>query len=431
MSVTSVRGLAPVRAELDNGAVVIAQQTSTTAAVTINAAFAAGAIYEPEDRIGLAHLTGRVLDRGTARRAGAAIAEELDDRGVALKVSTTRHIQTLSCTCLSEDFDAVFAIVMDVARRPTFPDEEIAKRQAEMVTAFLQDQDNPSVRAVETFFELLYGEGHPYARRVKGTSQSLPSMTRDDLAAFHAARFRPAALSLVVVGDVEPSHVIRRASAELAGWDGGPPEERPVPSPSGRPERRQRFVAVPGKSQTDIACGFVAIRRLDPRFYAYYLMNNILGQFGLGGRLADNIRERQGMAYYAFSVFDPSIGEGPLMIRAGVDPADVERTLEAIDYEVRRLGSDGPTPSEVEESRQYLIGSIPRLLETNQGIAAFLQDVEQFDLGLDYDRRLARHLRAVRLEDVAAAAAELLHPDHAAVALAGPDRAEAAQGDGA
>jgi zinc protease len=114
-----------------------------------------------------------------------------------------------------------------------------------------------------------------------------------------------------------------------------------------------------------------------------------------------------------------------------VDPADAERTLEAIDYEVRRLGSDGPTPSEVEESRQYLIGSIPRLLETNQGIAAFLQDVEQFDLGLDYDRRLARHLRAVRLEDVAAAAAELLHPDHAAVALAGPDRAEAAQGDGA
>jgi zinc protease len=164
----------------------------------------------------------------------------------------------------------------------------------------------------------------------------------------------------------------------------------------------------------------VAIRRLDPRYYAYWVMNNILGQFGLGGRLADNIRERQGMAYYAFSVFDASIGEGPLMIRAGVDPKNVTRAMEAIDHEVGRLGADGPTPGELEESRQYLIGSIPRMLETNQGIAAFLQNAEQFGLGLDYDRQLAHHLRDVTLGDVATAAAEVLVPERAAVAAAGP-----------
>jgi zinc protease len=428
MTVTSARGLAPVRVELDSGAIVIAQQTTTTPAVTINAAFAAGAIYEPVRQTGLAHLAGRVLDRGTERRSAAAIAEEFDDRGVALKVSTNRHIQTLSCTCLSEDFDAVLAIMMDIARRPTFPEEEIARRQAELVTSYLQDQDNPAVRAVETFFELLYGEGHPYARRVRGTASSLPAICRSDIVAFHGARFRPAALSLVVAGDVDPSHAIRRATVELDGWDGGLPDDLPVPAPLSAPARRQRVVAMPGKSQADIACGFVAIRRLDPRFYAYWLMNNVLGQFGLGGRLADNIRERQGMAYYAFSAFDPSIGEGPLMIRAGVDPGDVDRTLEAIDLEVGRLGAEGPTPSEVEESRQYLIGSIPRMLETNQGIAAFLQDVEQFGLGLDYDRRLADHLRDVKLDEVAAAAAELLVPARAAIAIAGP-APEARQGD--
>ena len=71
------------------------------------------------------------------------------------------------------------------------------------------------------------------------------------------------------------------------------------------------MVDLPGKSQSDIAYGFTAIRRLDPRYDAYWVMNNILGQFGLGGRLADNIRERQGMAYYAFSSFDPSVGAGP------------------------------------------------------------------------------------------------------------------------
>jgi zinc protease len=426
MSVTAARGLTPVRRELESGAVVIAQHTGLTPAVTINAAFAAGAIHEPPGRTGLAHLTGRVLDRGTERRSAATIAEELDDRGVALKVSTSRHIQTLSCTCLAEDFDAVLALVMDVARRPVFPEEEIAKRQAELVTAYLQDQDNPAVRAVEVFFELLYGEGHPYARRVKGTSETLPQMARADLVAFHAARFRPAALSLVVVGDVDPAHVIARAGVELDGWDGALPDDLPVPPPSASPVRRERTLTMTGKSQSDIAYGFVAIRRLDPRYYAYWVMNNILGQFGLGGRLADNIRERQGMAYYAFSVLDPSVGEGPLMIRAGVDPRNVARAVAAIDEEAGRLGREGPTPAELEESRQYLVGSIPRLLETNQGIAAFLQDAEHFGLGLDYDRRLADRLREVRHDEVAAAAAELLEPARAAVAVAGP-AAEAGQ----
>ena len=149
-------------------------------------------------------------------------------------------------------------------------------------------------------------------------------------------------------------------------------------------------------------------------------MNNILGQFGLGGRLAENIRERQGMAYYAFSSFDPSLGPGPLVIRAGVNPANVERAVAAIDAEVGALGRDGATERELLETRQYLIGSIPRMLETNQSIATFLQTAEFFGLGLDYDRRLPALLRAVTLEDVNAAAASVLDPARASIATAGP-----------
>jgi zinc protease len=173
--------------------------------------------------------------------------------------------------------------------------------------------------------------------------------------------------------------------------------------------------------QTDIAYGFTTISRLDPRYYSYWMMNNILGQFGLGGRLADNIRERQGMAYYAFSSFDPTVGEGPLVVRAGVDPKNVERAIEAIDTEVGQLGKDGPTPLEVEETRAYLIGSIPRLLETNDSIAEFLQSCEQFGLGLDYDRRLPALLESVTINEIRLASAEVLCPERAAIAIAGPD----------
>jgi zinc protease len=111
---------------------------------------------------------------------------------------------------------------------------------------------------------------------------------------------------------------------------------------------------------------------------------------------------------------------GPLIVRAGVDPDNVGRTLEAIDAEVRSMGKDGPTAAELAQTQQFLIGSIPRTLETNSGIASFLQSEEQFGLGLDYDRRLADDVRAVTLDEVRAAAADLLHPEHAAVAVAGP-----------
>lgn len=177
---------------------------------------------------------------------------------------------------------------------------------------------------------------------------------------------------------------------------------------------------MPGKSQTEIAYGFLTIPRLDPRFYAYWIMNNILGQFGLGGRLAENIRERQGMAYYAYSTLEATDGDVPLTIHVGVDPSNVDRALDAIDTEVRMLGRSGPTLHELDETRQSLIGAIPRTLETSEGIADFLVYVEQFGLGLDYDRRLPALLHAVTVDDVAQAAADVLEPARAAVAVAGP-----------
>ena len=422
MTTAVTRGLSPVRSRLDNGSVVIVQENATSPAVTILATFLAGSLYDPPDLPGLAHLAGRVLDRGTALRPAEVIAEQLDDRGVALRVSTSRHTTSLGCTCLAEDFDDVLAIVLDVAVRPVFPEEEIDKRRAEIITMLRQDEDNPAVRAAETLFEMLYGAAHPYGRPAKGSIASLERMERADIVALHQARMRPAALTLTVVGDVAAGHALERAAVELQGWAAPPPAPVAVEAPPPRSARAVRAVSVPGKSQTDIAYGFVAIRRLDPRYYAYWVMNNILGQFGLGGRLADNIRERQGMAYYAFSAFDPSVGEGPLVVRAGVDPANVSRAITAIDHEVGELGAHGPTAGELEESRRYLIGSIARMLETNQGIATFLQTSEQFNLGLDYDRQLPRHLGAVTLEEVRAAAAEVLHPEQAAIATAGPAR---------
>jgi zinc protease len=420
MTIAVARGLAPSRLVLDNGAVVTVQETTMTPAVTINATIQAGGVYEPIAQNGVAFLTGRVLDRETERRSGDVIAELLDERVVALRVSTARHTTAVSCTCLAEDFDEILSIVLDVVRQPVFPDAQVTKRRAETINALRQDADNPAVRAIDALFALLYGAEHPYGRRAKGTIETVERLTRDDLVAYHRARYQPHLLSLVIVGDVKAARAQDRAATELQGWTSIRAQDPPPPPPPPRSSRAESSIVVDGKSQTDVAYGFTSIKRLDPRYYRYWVMNNILGQFGLGGRLADNIRERQGMAYYAYSAIDPSVGEGPLIIRAGVDPLNVSRAIAAIDFEVGTLGADGPTAEELAQSKQYLIGSIPRMLETNAGIASFLQTVEQFGLGLDYDRLLPQRLQAVTLEEVRAAAAEQLRPDRAAVVTAGP-----------
>jgi zinc protease len=206
----------------------------------------------------------------------------------------------------------------------------------------------------------------------------------------------------------------------FAGWKAAPQRAPDLTLGAPATARQTRVIPMMNKSQADIAYGFRTIVRSDPAYYAYWLMNNILGQYAIGGRLGDRIRERQGMAYYAMSALDANLIPGPLFIRAGVNPANVQRALAAIDEELARLAADGPTDKEMRESTQYLIGSMPRNLETNAHIASFLQTDEFFGLGLDYDLRVPGLLRAVTRADVLAAARRTLDPAKAAVVVAGP-----------
>ena len=417
---TLAQGLRPLRAELANGAVILAQESGTIPAVSVNATFFAGSTHDPADLPGVAYLTRRVIDRGAAHRSAVEIADALDDRGVSLTVSAARDTFSVSCDCLSEDLDDILGLLADIIREPLFPQVEIDKRRIEAITSVRQDEDSPAVRSMDLLVEMLYGAQHPYGRRFKGTVASLQRIQREQLVHFHAQYLQPAFLRLAIVGDVTPGAAIDAAAGFFEGWRGHTVTQEAVPPPprvAGRQIRRQDM---PGKTQSDIGYGFTSVRRLDPRYYAYWMMNNILGQFGLGGRLADNIRERQGMAYYAYSTLEARVGEGPLIIRAGVDPANVERTIEAIDKEVRELGRSGPSVAEFEDTRESLIGSIPRMLETNESIGEFLLTAEQFGLDLDHDRRLPDLLRGVSLDAVHEAAAELLDPSRASIVVAGP-----------
>ena len=413
-------GLAPVRAKLENGAVFLGKRTRTTPAVAISLAMRAGSICDPDDAAGATWLLSRVIDRGTTTRSALDIADELDNRGISLNFAVTRHILSLVCTCLAEDFEPVFSLAAEMLMHPSLPEGEIATRKGEVVTAIRQDEDNPAVRATESLMGLLYPDGHPYGRPTKGTIEVVESLTRERLLQLHADRFAPGELTAAIVGDVEVHRARDLVERAFGGWRKPRPALVPLAAPAPGPGRRRLVIPMMNKAQTDIAYGFTTIRRVDPAYDALRLMNNVLGQYALGGRLGDSIRERQGMAYYVASAADPNVIEGPLLIRAGISPANVDRAVASIDEELTRLVQDGVTAKELDDSRRYLIGSMPRALETNAAIATFLQNAEFFGLGTDYDLRMPELLRAVTLDDVNTVARRVIDPARAAVVIAGP-----------
>jgi zinc protease len=412
--------LNPVRVALPNGTTLLTKHTAMTPAVSISLAVRAGSAADPAGAAGTAWLLSRVIDRGTATRSAAEIAEELDSRGITLTIAVTRHLFSLVCTCLADDFEPVLSLVGDILMSPSVPDEELATRKGEVITSIRQDEDNPAVRATEALMALLYPGGHPYGRRTKGSIATVESLTRDRLLQLHASRFAPGALTAVIVGDVERSRAADAATNVFGGWNTPVPAPLVV-SPMTPPESQQRVVIpMMNKAQADIACGFVAIARHDPEYYACWLMNNVFGQYSIGGRLGDSIRERQGMAYYASSSLDANVVPGPLTIRAGVNPANVDRAVASIEEEIVKLIGGGLTQKELDDSRRFLIGSIPRALETNAAIANFLQTEEFFGLGLDYDARLPDLLGAVTLDEANAVARRVIDPQRAALVIAGP-----------
>jgi zinc protease len=413
-------GLAPTRSVLTNGAVFLSRHTRTTPSVTINIAVRAGSICDPADATGAMYLLSKVIDRGTTTRSADDIAEALDSRGISLAVTVTRHLFSLICTCLTDDFADVMTLLADLIERPALPKDELATRKGEVVTTLRQDEDNPGVRASEALMELLYPAPHPYGRRNKGSIAIVEGLTREPLIALHATRFAPCETSVVVVGDVDPGEAEAVVARAFGGWAAVNPPALPASPVTAPASRRRVVIPMMNKAQADIAYGFTTLTRSDPAYYACWLMNHAFGQYSMSGRLGDSIRERQGMAYYVYSTLEANVMEGPLSIRAGVSAANIDRAIASIDEEVDKLVTKGLTQKELDDSRRFLIYAMPRALETNAGIANYLQTAEFFGLGLDFDTRVPDLLNAVTLDQANAAARKFLSVDRATIVIAGP-----------
>ncbi len=411
-----------LRAELANGIVVYARANPTSPSVVIAGYLPTGALHEPAAQTGLAAFTATMLTRGTKDYTHQTLYETLEGMAATLAVQAHTHTTSFRGRSLAEDLPTLLHLLAQVLRWPTFPPDEVEKRRSQLLTQLAVRMQDTAARAADAAHAALY-PNHPYGRTLHDLERGFKAIQREDLVAFHQRTYGPRGLVLAVVGAVDPEDALAHVQRALGDWDvDRPPPAPPLPDVQLPPREVRREVTLPGKSQTDVVVATIGPSRWAEDYLPAALGNSILGRFGMMGRIGEAVRERAGLAYYAYSSLSGGMGPGPWDVIAGVAPENVPRALDLIRAELRRFVEEGVTAEELADVQSQAIGSLPLEMETNAGVASALLHIERYQLGLDYYRRYPDLIRSITPADVHAAARRYWHPARWVIGIAGPPR---------
>ncbi|MCS7248649.1 MAG: insulinase family protein [Anaerolineales bacterium] len=407
------------RVELSNGIVVLVRPNFNSPSVVLNGYLQVGSLFDPEEKLGLASFTADALLLGTRSFDFNTIYERLESVAASLSFDGGTHVTGFGGRSLAEDFDLLCTLLASALREPTFPADRVERKRAQVLTGLVLRSQDTAEMASLTFDEILFAH-HPYRFPEEGTIETVQRIAVEDLIEFHRRHYGPRGMVVVVVGAIEPSQAVAMISKHLADWQ-NPEQPSPPELPPVRPlsETTRRNVFIPGKSQVDLVIGSFGPSRTAPEYLSAAIGNNILGQFGLMGRIGDAVREKAGLAYYAHSNLSSGIGPGSWTAAAGVAPENVQRAIEIICREIERFVQEKVSEEELHDSQANFIGRLPLSLETNMGVAQALANLERYGLGLNYYREYAERVRAVTREQVLETAQKYLDPNRLAIAIAG------------
>jgi zinc protease len=410
------------REVLPNGIVVLARENFTTASVVINGLLQVGSVFESPAQSGLSNIVAGALMRGTKSRSFDEIHETLEGLGASLGIGGGVHSGGFNGKSLAEDLPTLLILLSDALRNPSFPPDQTERLRGEILTGLkIRAQDTRSV-ASDTFRKLTYPDSHPYSRNLYGEVDTLSKLTLDEMAAFHRRHYGPRGTIVVIVGAVKAQEAIRQVKDILGDWQNPDQPERPILSKvPALPEARQQFKVIAGKTQSDIILGWPGPSRFAPDFQAANLANSILGVFGMMGRLGKTVREDQGLAYYTGSRVTGGMGPGPWQVSSGVNPSNVNLAVQSILGEIERITSELVSEQDLADNKANFTGRLPLNLESNEGVASSILNMEMYDLGLDYLRKYAEMINAISREQVRLAAQKYISAKAYALAVAGPE----------
>ena len=408
------------RVELGNGIVVLSRADFNSPSVVISGFLTAGGLLDPEDKLGLADFTAMAFMRGTKIRSFTQIFDHLESAGASFAVSGATHTISFNGKSLAEDLDLLLDILTESIRQPIFPEEQIERLRAQLLTSLAMRSQDTGEMASLAFDQIVY-ENHPYSRPEDGYPETIQKITKHDLQNFHGNNIGPQGMVIAIVGAVDPEVAAQKVIQNLGDWE-NPEQPEIVNLPPLKPltEEKMERIQIPGKYQSDMILGTPGPERKSNFFIPAAVGNNILGQFGMMGRLGDVVREQRGLAYHISSSLSGGLGPGPWFVSAGVSPENVEKTVKLIRTEIKRFASEKVRQEELDDSKSNFIGRLPLSLESNAGVAAAIINLERYQLGLNYYREYPELIQGVTAENILEAAQKYLSPERLAIAVAGP-----------
>jgi len=406
------------RATLGNGMRLVVAPMRALPIVTVTIALDAGAMTEPAGQDGIASLTARALLEGTTRLDASELSEQLERLGATVAADADWDAAVVSVTVLRERLEAALALLAEIVRSPAFPDGDVERLKMERLAEIMQSRAEPRGLADEVFSRAVYVPGSRYARPGRGTAHSVSGFTRAELAAFHAARFRPGGATMILAGDVSAAAAERLAASCFGDLAGGAPPAVPLDDAPARGTRALHLAPRADAPQSEIRIGHVGLPRAHPDYFPVLVMNAILGGL-FSSRINLNLREKHAYTYFAFSGYDWRRGAGPFCASTAVQSDVTAAAAREILAEIDAMRAAPPKADEIELATSYLAGVFPIKYETTDAVASALAAMAVYGLPHDYFDVYRDRVRGVTAESVRRAAEEHLHPGALQLAVVG------------
>jgi zinc protease len=366
--------------------------------------FAAGSMFDPPGKSGTASLTA--LSLGAGKLDETAIAEQMADIGASLGGSADTDRASVSVRTLAapEKRDAALDVLRNVLHAPRFEAAIFEREKARTISALKEALTRPDSIASKAFWGAMYPD-HPYGRQA--TPESVASLTRDDLAAYHARYYTAANASITLVGDISRGEAERIAEAIAAGLPKGAAATLPpAPQPAAGKTVRLEHPA----SQAHIHIGLPAIERGNPDFFPLVVGNYSLGGGGFVSRLMKEVRDKRGYAYSVSSYFNPLRQPGPFQIGLQTKRSQAGEAIKVTRDVLDGFLKQGPSEEELAAAKANLTGSFPLRLDSNKKILENVAVIGFYGLPLDYLDHYQEKVRAVTVDDIKRAFSRFVRP---------------------
>lgn len=407
------------RTTLPNGITVICRPNFSSPSIYLTGYLACGSLQEPQEKLGLANFTATSLMRGTQKWSFQQIYDELESIGASMGFSASVQTSGFSARALAEDLPKIMELLAQALRFPVFPNEQHQRVLSQLLTMLaMRSQDTGEMASLE--FDRLLFPDHPYGRPEDGYPETVAAIEQSDVAAFHLQNFRPEGMVIVIVGGVEPHTALELVAKHFGDWQS---ETQPISTTIARIEKPSYTIRshfdIAGMSQTDLVLGTLGPARKSADYITAMLGNNILGQFGMMGRIGDVVREKAGLAYYASTSLNTSMYLGSWEVSAGVNPANLQKAIDLIISEINRFVKEAVTETELADSKSNFVGRLPLMMESNAGVGAALVNIERYQLGLDYYQQYADMIHKVTATDILETARKYLDTNALVISSAG------------